>query len=204
MHAGQLRYHDFALLREARERSKLRWQSSSSSSLANVALGFGNYNHSSARLHQPLASYISTSPQSMTARFFGGLSTARTGYSNHNSTIGNDSLVPNNNFLNSQQRQQHPSQIGKRTFLTSLRTDLHLKGLERAANAQPANPQSQYEFLSELSRTYPDAVVARFEQYGEEFAVDERIASLYLDAVQRSTGGGGGNRFALKRFVERL
>eukprot|EP00581_Thalassiosira_minuscula_P005887 CAMPEP_0183747170 /NCGR_PEP_ID=MMETSP0737-20130205/67120_1 /TAXON_ID=385413 /ORGANISM="Thalassiosira miniscula, Strain CCMP1093" /LENGTH=800 /DNA_ID=CAMNT_0025982879 /DNA_START=363 /DNA_END=2765 /DNA_ORIENTATION=+ len=102
----------------------------------------------------------------------------------------------------SQQTQQPPqfTQTNKRTFLTSLKRDMHLKSLEQRANASPSDVHAQHEFLSELSRPYPEAVVTRFEQY-RDFAVDERIALLYLHALQRV---GGQKNFALRRFVERL
>ena len=90
--------------------------------------------------------------------------------------------------------------IPKRTFFGNLRQDLHLKSLERAANSQPHDAHAQYEFLSNLSQVYPEAVIDRFEQY-KEFAVDERIALLYLNALSRT---GNVNRFGLKRFVDRL
>lgn len=91
--------------------------------------------------------------------------------------------------------QQH-----SRTFLTSLRKDLHLKSLERIANASPHDVHAQYEFLSELSHSHPEAVIVRFEQF-KEFAVDERIALLYLNAVQRV---GAQNKFGMKQLLQRL
>ena len=90
--------------------------------------------------------------------------------------------------------------IPKRTFFGNLRQDLHLKSLERAANSQPHDVHAQFEFLSNLSQVYPEAVIDRFEQY-KEFAVDERIALLYLNALSRT---GNVNKFGLKRFVDRL
>lgn len=87
-----------------------------------------------------------------------------------------------------------------RTFLTSIKRDIHLKSLERIANSAPSDAQSQYEFLSELSQHYPEAVVTRFEQY-KEFAIDERIALLYLNCLHKC---GLTKNFGLKRFVERL
>jgi ATP-dependent metalloprotease len=90
--------------------------------------------------------------------------------------------------------------IPKRTFFGNLRQDLHLKSLERSANAHPHDVHAQYEFLSNLSQSYPEAVIDRFEQY-KEFAVDERIALLYLNALSRT---GNVNKFGLKRFVDRL
>ena len=68
------------------------------------------------------------------------------------------------------------------------------------ANSQPHDVHAQYEFLSNLSRSYPEAVIDRFEHY-KEFAVDERIALLYLNALSKT---GNVNKFGLKRFVDRL
>jgi hypothetical protein len=93
-----------------------------------------------------------------------------------------------------------PNSTSKRYFLTNLRQDLHLKSLERIANAQPQDIHAQYEFLSNLSRSYPEAVVERFEHY-KEFAIDERIALLYLNSLQRT---GMQTKFGIKRFLERL
>lgn len=90
--------------------------------------------------------------------------------------------------------------IPKRTFFGNLRQDIHLKSLERIANATPNDVNSQYQFLSNLSQSYPEAVIDRFEQY-KEFAIDERIALLYLNSLSRT---GNVNKFGLKRFVDRL
>lgn len=87
-----------------------------------------------------------------------------------------------------------------RGFLTNLRRDLHLKSLERAANSSPNDVHVQYEFLYELSQSYPDAVIVRFEQF-KDFAVDERIGLLYLNALQRS---GRQDSFGMRKFVDRL
>ena len=87
-----------------------------------------------------------------------------------------------------------------RTFLTGLRRDLHLKALERLANASPSDVNAQRDFLSELGRHYPEAVVDRFENY-PEFAADESVGLMYLDALQRS---GQAGRFGLKAFSDRL
>ena len=94
----------------------------------------------------------------------------------------------------------NPQQQSHRTFLTNLKRDIHLKQLERIANQSPHDTQSQYEFLSELYQSYPDAVIMRFEQY-TNFAIDERIAVLYLNSLQKV---GQTNKFGLRKFVDRL
>jgi ATP-dependent metalloprotease len=48
--------------------------------------------------------------------------------------------------------------------------------------------------------TYPEAVVVRFEQF-RDFAVDERIGLLYLNALRQS---GRQDSFGIRKFVERL
>lgn len=92
------------------------------------------------------------------------------------------------------------TQQQNRTFLTNLRNNLHLKSLERIANASPHDIHAQSEFLQELSQSYPEAVIVRFEQF-KEFAIDERIALMYLNALQRC---GQQNKFGMRKFVERL
>lgn len=106
------------------------------------------------------------------------------------STTSSSPLLQNNNT----QQQSH------RTFLTNLKRDIHLKQLERIANQSPHDTQAQYEFLSELYQSYPDAVIMRFEQY-TNFAIDERIALLYLNSLQKV---GQTNKFGLRKFVDRL
>jgi len=100
-------------------------------------------------------------------------------------------------LLQSSSTQQ---QSQSRTFLTNLKTDLHLKQLERAANSSPNDINAQYNFLSELSQTYPEAVITRFEQY-TNFIIDERIALLYLNCLNKV---GMTNKFSVKKFVDRL
>ena len=91
-------------------------------------------------------------------------------------------------------------QSQSRTFLTNLKTDLHLKQLERTANSSPNDINTQYQFLSELSQTYPEAVITRFEQY-TNYIIDERIALLYLNCLNKV---GMTNKFSVKKFVDRL
>ena len=91
-------------------------------------------------------------------------------------------------------------QLQSRTFLTNLKTDLHLKQLERTANSSPSDINAQYQFLSELSQTYPEAVITRFEQY-TNYIIDERIALLYLNCLNKV---GMTNKFSIKKFVDRL
>lgn len=160
-------------------------------SLRGSHVGLGSVKHQDftllreAREQRRLRTQITTQPlffnkpSSTTARFF------------HSAFSGGslNSILPSSAI-----------NIPQRTFLTNLRQDLHLKSLERIANAQPQDIHAQYEFLSHLSQSYPEAVIDRFEHY-KAFAVDERIALLYLNALSRT---GNQNKFGLKRFVERL
>jgi len=114
-------------------------------------------------------------------------------------------LLPTTPFLTTPTSAPFPH-LQQRTFITSAITsklhDFRLKQLERSANQNPSNPAIQYEFLAELIRRYPDAVISRFENY-PEFAVDERCALLYFGALQRTNGGGIKN-FNLGNFVKRM
>ena len=188
---------DFTLLTEAREQLRRRQQ------LAVV---------------QPLSSSnkynIVQLPFTTSNRFFGGISIGRPMHMNmigSNSNIS--SLINSSNNSNSigaykiggytylSNNYNDCSIQQKRPFLTSLRQDLHLKQLERIANTTPSDPNTQFDFLSQLSQSYPDAVVERFEQY-KEFAIDERIVVLYLNSLQRS--GMVNSRFGMKRFMDRI
>jgi len=101
---------------------------------------------------------------------------------------------------------QSLTQIQKRSFFTNTiskkLSNFRLKQLERGANQNPTNPTIQYEFLSELMQSYPEAVIHRFEKY-PEFVLDERSALLYFGALQR-VGKNGMEKFDLKSFVKRV
>jgi ATP-dependent metalloprotease len=61
---------------------------------------------------------------------------------------------------------------------------LQLKGLETVANSRPTDAQAQYEFLRKLIQTNPEVVVDRVSHpMFRHFAVDQRIALLYLQAL---------------------
>ena len=190
------KYQDFTLLREARDQRKLRNQLASAVSPIIQTKSLGS------------------SIPSTATRFFGGLSTSSSQLGSNtasyliNTGVGSPGLFGHTTILGSSSptsatlslpvnKQQ---QTQNRTFLTNLRQDIHLKALERVANSSPSDAQAQYEFLSELSQSYPEAVIVRFEQF-KEFAVDERIALMYLNALQRC---GQQNKFGLRRFTERL
>eukprot|EP00573_Skeletonema_grethae_P006441 CAMPEP_0201695246 /NCGR_PEP_ID=MMETSP0578-20130828/7258_1 /ASSEMBLY_ACC=CAM_ASM_000663 /TAXON_ID=267565 /ORGANISM="Skeletonema grethea, Strain CCMP 1804" /LENGTH=830 /DNA_ID=CAMNT_0048181063 /DNA_START=145 /DNA_END=2637 /DNA_ORIENTATION=- len=204
LHAGQLRYHDFTLYLDAVEQRRLRQQ---------------------LTVVQPLSSPLNNRcnnifqlPFKTTNRFFSGL-TRQVGSTFNNGSSSSGSFTygigGNHHNISSSCQFNHlytpPTSLlsplsttlhqQKRPFLTSLRQDLHLKQLERIANTTPSDPNTQFDFLSQLGQSYPDAVIERFEQY-KEFAIDERIVLLYLNCLQRT--GMANNRFGMKRFMDRI
>mmetsp|Transcript_3407 Transcript_3407/g.5080 ORF Transcript_3407/g.5080 Transcript_3407/m.5080 type:complete len:747 (-) Transcript_3407:108-2348(-) len=77
--------------------------------------------------------------------------------------------------------------------------DARLKLLERVANQSPHHPEKQYEFVSELMKSYPEVAVERFTM--EEYEMDENLASLYLQAMAKT---GNYSNFSLEKFAGRL
>ena len=78
-------------------------------------------------------------------------------------------------------------------------TNLRLKQLERGANQNPQLVDMQYEFVSELVQKYPSIAVERYQM--TEFAMDERLAVLYLSAMQQTNNV---NAFHMEKFLSRL
>jgi len=174
LHAGQLRYQDFTLLREARESRGLRDK---------LKVNFS----------------ISASPQK---RHF-LTSTAGSGVLNNYNSTGNSSIGLSIN--NASTPSSNVGAVnGSRSFLTGAFQngvrDMQLKSMERSANNNPGEPAAQYDFLVELGKRYPEAVVERFESY-PDFAIDERCALIYFGALQRTNAS---NRFNLREFVKRI
>jgi ATP-dependent metalloprotease len=65
--------------------------------------------------------------------------------------------------------------------------DLHLKRLERTANASPDDAAAQYAFLSELAHHHPHAVIARLRHPAfANAALDGNLAVLYLQMLQQT------------------
>jgi len=122
----------------------------------------------------------------------------------HSST---NNISPSSSLSQFQFQLQSQSQFQSRSFFTNTLSKqlstFRLKQLERTANQNPTNPSIQYEFLSELVHSYPDAVIHRFEKY-PEFVLDERSALLYFGALQRVGNGKGMEKFDLRNFVRRL
>jgi hypothetical protein len=80
--------------------------------------------------------------------------------------------------------------------------NLHLKGLETVANSRSSDAQAQYEFLYKLLQTHPQVVVERVTHpMFRHFALDGRIAMLYLQALQQTQRF---QQFSLDEIAQRL
>ncbi len=79
---------------------------------------------------------------------------------------------------------------------------MQLKNLENIANSRPNDPGAQYDFLSRLIQNHPQAVVDRLSHsMFRNFAVDQRVALLYLQAVIQT---GRYSQFNMDDLVSRL
>lgn len=155
-HAGQLRYHDFALLRQAQL-----------------------IRSSMPRVHLP------------------------------------KTFLRDVTSLYSSSVYAQPPPISSRTLFTSsassFMSNIHLKILERTADASPNNVQIQHQLLRELNARYPEEVLNRFETR-PDISVDEKCALEYLSAMSRmdammtntTTTRNKMARFDLKRLIQRL
>jgi ATP-dependent metalloprotease len=115
-------------------------------------------------------------------------------------TSSSSFVSTSNKYYSKTQQHPHQQQQQTRGFLTNLRRDIHLKSLERIANATPHDVHAQYEFMLELAQYYPEAVIVRFEQF-KDYVFDERIALLYLNSLHRS---GRQDTFVMNKFIDRL
>ena len=104
---------------------------------------------------------------------------------------------------NSFQLQQQRSLFNLTNNLNSKLVNLQLKGLENAANARPTDPQAQYEFLSKLMESGHASVVIERVSHPmfRQFAVDGRILTLYLQALQQTQRY---NQFSLDETIQRI
>lgn len=85
------------------------------------------------------------------------------------------------------QQHQNRSLFSLSNTINSKWENLQLKGLETVANSRPNDPQAQYEFLSKLVATHPLVVVDRVSHpMFRHFALDRRIAVLYLQALRQT------------------
>lgn len=188
LHAGQLRYHDFSKLRQARDDAALLRQHRPSS----LETARSSFTPPPLFVNMMDASFYSSCTRSLVPSF--SSSSPPSVSVSPRVLAWKDVNVPIHGSLH--YRSFFTESISKR--LSTLR----LKQLERNANLNPTNSSIQYEFLSELIQSYPEAVIHRFENH-PEFILDERCALLYFGALQR-VGSGGMEKFDLKNFVKRL
>jgi ATP-dependent metalloprotease len=88
------------------------------------------------------------------------------------------------------------------TSISNRFENLQLKGLETVANSRPNDSQAQFEFLSKLIAAHPQAVVVRMtDPMFRHFAVDQRIAALYLQALSQTKAT---SKFNMDDLVARL
>ena len=82
----------------------------------------------------------------------------------------------------------------RRSFFTAMK-DRKIKGLERSANASPQNAALEVAFLRELGRSYPEAVIQRFEsgrhQNNQEAVVEYLRACHALGRAAPAVEGPG-------------
>jgi len=80
---------------------------------------------------------------------------------------------------------------------------LQLKSLEATANSRPSDANAQFEFLNRLFHSnHPQAIVDRVgNKMFKNFAVDSRIAVLYLQALTQT---GRYNQFNMEDLLSRL
>jgi ATP-dependent metalloprotease len=83
-------------------------------------------------------------------------------------------------------QQQRPFFTLTKAFSKKMES-FQLKGLETVANSRPSDPHAQFEFLSKLSQVHPQAVVERVTHpMFRNFAIDQRIAVIYLQALAQT------------------
>jgi len=80
--------------------------------------------------------------------------------------------------------QRFPGPPVCRGFLSIFQGDWRLKQLERAANSSPHSASHELQFLRELNRRHPEAVVTRFEAV-KQHQKDSALTMEYLKALQR-------------------
>jgi ATP-dependent metalloprotease len=132
--------------------------------------------------------------------------------SHHLKTTGrNPPIITSNinNFTNNDHSFEQPNQQYRRSFfsmtnvLNNKMETLQLKNLEATANSRPADANAQFEFLNQLfHNNHSQAVVDRVSNKTfRNFALDSRIAALYLQALMQT---GKYNQFNMDDFISRL
>lgn len=121
---------------------------------------------------------------------------------NGSKLLGNDRFtIQNGRFP--QPMEQRRSFFNMANMLNSKVETLQLKSLEAAANSRPSDANAQFEFLNRLFHSnHPQAVVDRVgNKMFRNFAVDSRIAVLYLQALTQT---GRYNQFNMVDLMSRL
>jgi len=126
---------------------------------------------------------------------------SRNNISSH--TLGNDRFATNNDSIISHPVEHRRTFFNMVNVLNNKVETLQLKGLEATANSRPADVKSQFEFLNKLFHgNHPQAVVDRVSnKMFRNFAVDSRIAVLYLQALMQT---GKYNQFNMDDLLSRL
>ena len=116
--------------------------------------------------------------------------------------LGNRTFSINNDF-GSYDPQQRRSFFSMANMLNDRVENLQLKNLEAAANSRPSDANAQFEFLNRLFHSnHHQAVVDRVSnKMFKNFAVDSRIAVLYLQALMQT---GRYNQFNMDDLLSRL
>lgn len=116
--------------------------------------------------------------------------------------LGNGTFSINNDF-GSYDPQQRRSFFSMANMLNDRVETLQLKNLEAAANSRPSDANAQFEFLNRLFHSnHHQAVVDRVSnKMFKNFAVDSRIAVLYLQALMQT---GRYNQFNMDDLLSRL
>lgn len=125
----------------------------------------------------------------------------------HQARLNAATTNPNSSFIswngvNTQVRLSLPQQRGFFSGISNRIENLQLKGLETVANSRPNDAQAQFEFLSKLIAAHPQAVVVRMtDPMFRHFAVDRRVAALYLQALSQTKSS---SKFNMDDLVARL
>lgn len=111
-------------------------------------------------------------------------------------------IASHNNHFSSTYGQTKRGLFGLTDAFNNRVETMQLKNLENLANSRPNDPGAQYDFLSRLVQNHPLAVVDRLSHpMFRNFAVDHRVALLYLQAVIQT---GRYSQFNIDDLVSRL
>mmetsp|Transcript_10202 Transcript_10202/g.23898 ORF Transcript_10202/g.23898 Transcript_10202/m.23898 type:complete len:793 (+) Transcript_10202:126-2504(+) len=109
-----------------------------------------------------------------------------------NRLFGNNNVIVDNNCTNYEplrhQTEHRRSFFNMANVLNNKVETIQLKSLEATANSRPSDANAQFEFLNRLfHNNHPQAVVDRVSnKMFRNFAVDSRIAVLYLQALMQT------------------